>query len=122
MKNIIFSIVCLFIFNTCSKKMSDASQQGQYKIKQGDIFRIKLESNPSTGYQWDFATPPDTTLLQLTKKEFISSPDSLVGAAGTEIWIFKGLKPGKTTLELQYARPWQKNRPKKTKEYKIKVK
>ena len=102
--------------------MSDTSRQGQYKIKQGDIFRIKLESNPSTGYTWDFVTPPDTTLLQLTKKEFIAPPDSMLGAAGTEVWVFKGLKPGKTTLKMQYARPWQKDSPIKTNVYMVKIK
>jgi inhibitor of cysteine peptidase len=32
----------------------------------------------------------------------------MVGAGGTEIWTFRAVRKGKTTLTLGYVRPWEK--------------
>ena len=31
----------------------------------------------------------------------------MVGAGGKEIWTFKGVSPGETTITLEYVRPWE---------------
>ena len=31
----------------------------------------------------------------------------MVGAGGKEVWTFKGVRPGETTVELEYVRPWE---------------
>lgn len=31
----------------------------------------------------------------------------MAGAGGKEIWTFEGVRPGETTVELQYVRPWE---------------
>jgi inhibitor of cysteine peptidase len=33
------------------------------------------------------------------------------GAGGTELWTFKAVGAGKTTIALNYARPWEKDIP-----------
>jgi predicted secreted protein len=32
----------------------------------------------------------------------------MVGAGGKEIWTFKALGSGKTTIDMEYVRPWEK--------------
>ena len=32
----------------------------------------------------------------------------MVGAGGTEIWTFRAVREGKTTLTFGYVRPWEK--------------
>jgi predicted secreted protein len=34
---------------------------------------------------------------------------TLIGAGGTDIFTFKGISPGTTTLKLQYKRSWDKD-------------
>lgn len=35
----------------------------------------------------------------------------IVGAAGKEIWTFKALKKGKSTISMEYRRFWEKGAP-----------
>ena len=76
---------------------------------------VSLGSNPSTGYQWD----EEAAIARLIKGEVIIEqvsheyvepqdvPESVVGAAGKEVWVFDTKATGTTTLEFTYSRPWE---------------
>lgn len=74
-------------------------------------FNITLRYNATTGYQWQLAKPVDETLLKLTGSEYKRPESGLIGAGGDQVWTFKALAPGKTQVELQYLRPWEKGTP-----------
>lgn len=86
--------------------MSKAYDRNTDKIetKVGEEFSIELESNPTTGYQWqeDF----NTRKLKLVDKKFASSAKT-IGASGKEILTFKALEVGKSTIKLNYKRSWE---------------
>lgn len=82
------------------------------EVKAGQEFTIALESNRTTGYGWQLAEPLDENILKLVGSEYRSSATTpLPGAGGKEIWTFKAVAPGKTTVSLKYVRPWEKNVP-----------
>jgi len=31
----------------------------------------------------------------------------MVGTGGKEVWTFEGVRPGETTIDLEYVRPWE---------------
>ena len=31
----------------------------------------------------------------------------MVGAGGQEVWTFKAIEPGETTIDMEYVRPWE---------------
>ena len=68
-------------------------------------FVIALDSNPTTGYDWEESY--DDNMLSLIEKEY--SPDEkapgLVGAGGTQYFTFKALKKGKTEILVDLAGP-----------------
>lgn len=70
-------------------------------------FIIALDSNPTTGYDWEESH--DDSLLKLVVDEY--KPDEkaegLVGAGGTQYFRFKALKAGQTEITLVYKRPWE---------------
>lgn len=70
--------------------------------------KIELPENPSTGYAW-FYTLDDESIVEVTKDEYVEpkADTGVVGAAGTHIWEFKGLKEGKTVMKLDYYRSWE---------------
>ena len=70
---------------------------------------VTLCSNPTTGFQWsESAQISDTTVLQQTDHKFVSPEDTgVVGAAGKEVWTFKALKQGTSTVYMEYSRPWE---------------
>ncbi|MBU1726684.1 MAG: protease inhibitor I42 family protein [Candidatus Omnitrophica bacterium] len=80
------------------------------KIKLGQEFSLILDSNATTGYQWQFAEPIfDKNIAEFVRSEYIIPKTKLVGAGGKEIWVFKALKAGKTTISFKYVRPWEKD-------------
>jgi len=87
--------------------------------KIGEEIIIVLESNPTTGYQWQVGY--DSGRLELASQEFIVPEDSdLVGAPGEEIFIFKALERGESDIAFSYLRPWETDtNPEKRLYYKI---
>ncbi|CAK0765582.1 inhibitor of cysteine peptidase [Gammaproteobacteria bacterium] len=67
--------------------------------------KLVLESNPSTGYLWQFVGSTDKVLVQEGETEF--EQRGLVGAPAKQtIWL-KAVKEGYTEVTLTYQRPWE---------------
>ncbi len=77
----------------------------------GAEFTIALDSNPTTGYSWDFAEEIDPEILTLVDSRFQPPETRLKGAGGTQFWTFQALKPGRTEIALKYFRSWEKDVP-----------
>ncbi len=77
------------------------------KISNGKEFTIALDSNPTTGYNWEVSY--DDTLLYLVNDEYKQDEKAsgLVGAGGTQYYGFKALKAGNTKITLVYKRSWE---------------
>ena len=74
----------------------------------GDVVKITLPSNPSTGFKWELAGISDLTVLkQDGDSEYVLPESSAPGAGGQEIWTFKVLKRGTSNISLAYSRPWE---------------
>ncbi|MCX5681779.1 MAG: protease inhibitor I42 family protein [Candidatus Omnitrophica bacterium] len=74
----------------------------------GNDIMIALESNRTTGYEWQLAEPLNDGILAFIKSKYIPSQTNLIGAEGKEIWTFQALKEGKTNFSFIYVRPWEK--------------
>lgn len=92
----------------------------EYTVPVGETFGLVLNSNPTTGYQWNPGSW-DQKIVSLSSQKFESSSNNtLVGQGGKEYFFFRALKPGSTDISLLYARPWESVQPLQT--YKLKVK
>jgi predicted secreted protein len=77
-------------------------------VEVGQEFIIVLESNPTTGYQWQLVQPLEEEVLSLVKTEFEEQEEEgLFGAAGEERWTFKAESRGDTIIDFAYVRPWE---------------
>ncbi|MFZ5988002.1 MAG: protease inhibitor I42 family protein [Bacillota bacterium] len=74
-----------------------------------------------TGYKWNFDEKPDEKILLLTGYEYIpsSNNDIMVGAGGSEVWIFNTVSAGTAVMYLSYSRPWESAQP--AANFKVKV-
>jgi inhibitor of cysteine peptidase len=83
---------------------------GQVTRELGQVFTVTLESNPSTGYHWEWVAGQESIIEQVGKTEF-KQPETggppLVGAGGWEIFNFKAVSRGQMILKLVYRRPWE---------------
>lgn len=67
----------------------------------GDSFAIGMQSNPTTGYSSQMATPPDPRVAQFVANVYVEpSPagQQLLGAGGRECWTFSAVQAGSTTV------------------------
>lgn len=79
------------------------------EVAVGTDFSITLESNRTTGYEWQIAESLHKDMLQLAGSEYIRDKTSLVGAGGKEVWTFKALKAGEAAISFKYVRPWERD-------------
>ncbi len=70
-------------------------------------FVIALDSNPTTGYNWEESHDPYKLILVEKKYEPDEKAAGLVGAGGTQYFRFKALKAGQTTITVTYKRSWE---------------
>jgi predicted secreted protein len=83
---------------------------GQVTVELGQTFPVTLESNPSTGYGWEWVDTEDSIVEQVGEAEFIpheTGDPPLAGAGGWEIFTFKAVSSGQMTLKLVYRRAWE---------------
>ena len=130
----IYSILlcaCLILCSTCLSCSSDSTEsftptdpEARFNIKPAGVFEIVLKSNITTGYGWQFAEPLDESLLKMVEHRYVAdtNPRGLVGVGGVEVWLFMGLKPGKTNVSLEYVRPWDSTSVAKTASFPVEIK
>jgi len=74
-------------------------------VDQGNQFVIALAANPTTGYSWKAAANDN---VEQVKSKFVQGDSKLMGADGTQFITFKATKRGSTTLQVDYARSFEK--------------
>lgn len=92
---------------------SSGPKQTAVEVGAGDTLTVTLCSNPSTGFSWpESAQISDQTIVQQTDHKYVAPETEagatpVVGAPGTEVWTFKALKKGTSTIYVEYSRPWE---------------
>jgi predicted secreted protein len=82
------------------------SQDDEKLVKVNKEFSIPLDSNTSTGYKWEASF--DKAFLKLKADRFKRPAKALIGAGGTQIFVFLPVKKGETKIRFVYKRPWEK--------------
>lgn len=88
-----------------------ATVAGSISVSPQEEFYVSLESNRSTGFQWQLARPVDEKVVTLVRTDYRMSSPGMPGAGGIEVWIFRAEGRGETEISLEYARPWEKGKP-----------
>jgi inhibitor of cysteine peptidase len=78
-------------------------------VSVGQKIVVRLQSNPTTGYQWSVLGDPAP--LKFVKSEYAADAQATgrMGADGTQTLKFTAKAPGKVELKLGYRRPWEKD-------------
>lgn len=74
-------------------------------------FNVTLDSNASTGYQWDIGTKTNGAIFSFIGSEYRPSESGLVGSGGKQTLTFHALSEGRSVIVLEYVRPWDKENP-----------
>ncbi len=71
-------------------------------VKEGKSFNIILESNRTTGYEWQIANTPEVKIVKFAGKEYLPANNGLMGAGGNEVWNFVANMKGQTEIKFIY--------------------
>ena len=72
------------------------------EVKAGEEFKITLETNLNTELHWEVAVALDTAVVDYVWKDFVAKNGS--DSVGWDVWTFKAVAPGTTTISLGYYR------------------
>ena len=128
-KILIMSIVILLIVAAASGCMVSVGNQEygmdntDISVSAGQSFTIKLEENPTTGYQWSIDNS-DESIVKLDEDNYQQEPgtEDMTGSGGYRLLTFKALKQGNAVITLVYERSFEENSAVQTLEFKITVK
>lgn len=84
-------------------EISDAGKS--IEVAAGNEFKIVIDANPSTGYHWEIIGELDEDILQFVLKEYRADEPVMPGSGGKDVWVFKAIAPGETTIVLGYYPP-----------------
>jgi inhibitor of cysteine peptidase len=74
-------------------------------VKAGETFELVLPSNPSTGYRWNIIPEMDEAIVQFVEQGYIAEQPVLPGSGGVDVWTFRAVNAGDTTVVLGYYPP-----------------
>lgn len=106
-------IVFLFFHNSYAKEFPYSPADKEIKVTvSSPVVRVRLISNPSTGYQW-YLIKYNSMLMLAPRSYYIPAKSGMVGAPGYTVWRFQFKKSAfvhqqKTQVILEYKRPWEK--------------
>jgi inhibitor of cysteine peptidase len=94
---------------TCDDFNGQPNISKQLTVAADKTFTVTLCSNPTTGFQWSEAAQiSDTSVVEQLSHEFVAAENTgTVGAPGNEVWTFKALQTGNSTIHVEYSRPWE---------------
>jgi inhibitor of cysteine peptidase len=108
MKTLFATLIGLFFLTTSCQAKPDMTLTVD---KTQPMFQVKLEGNPTTGFQWNVLSF-DKKTFQLQSKKFYAPKTKLMGAPGVMVFEFSLNKnqtyPNTTQMSFEYARPWEK--------------
>ncbi len=126
-RRLVIIILAIFFVSCANLSFAKDAKSKNYdnaiRVKAGKEFVITLNSNLTTGYQWQLTKAVNKEYLILVGLQYIAKKTRVVGSGGKEEWTFKAVKPGVTSVSFQYVRPWEKKvPPAKTKKFSVIIK
>lgn len=89
-------------------------------VEVGEQFSIKLETSPTTGYDWqEQVHNPDMVELLETRYELPEVPS--MGGSAHAFFEFSAKEAGDTTISFNYQRAWGDTTPRDTMVFSIRV-
>ena len=75
----------------------------------GEEFKVALESNAGTGYEWQCQLKENAILLVQTPPEISPVDTGVVGGRVRTIYVVQGKSVGKVSVSFVLVRSWEKN-------------
>lgn len=95
----------LVVLPPLNQSASPVSANATISATANEQFNVTLDSNPTTGYEWQVSSISNPTVAEFVSGEYIPPESELLGAGGVQVMTFNALQGGSTTIEFEYIRP-----------------
>ena len=85
--------------------VDDSSNGREVILHIGQVLKISLNENASTGYRWTVPVKPE--ILRESEGETTDAPKGPPGKAGVRHFYFEAVRLGSGELEMEYRRNWE---------------
>ena len=89
---------------SCDEFGQNNHRSDEFEVEIGDKIRMKLCSDPTTGFQWGYEMTVENVLKE-EDHDFEEPEGDIPGAAGIEIWTFEAVETGTTEVQMEYSQP-----------------
>jgi len=122
MRKVLTFILVTVLLTACSLT-KDKGPQVNIEASAGQEFKVIVESNPSTGYHWEMVGDLDPNIVEFVSRDYRANEPVQPGSGGSDIFIFKAVNAGETTITLGSFPPGNNaTKPGQTKTFTIVVK
>ena len=101
-------LICVFTVMCASAPavhVSESDNAKAYTLKKGDIMKVSLNAQLSTGYGWQVTSLSGVEQYGEADVKTSGTP----GGIDVQNILFKAVKAGNGFVELKYLRPWKKD-------------
>ena len=91
---------------SCDEFSANNHVRNDFQAEIGDKIRVRLCSNPTTGFQWEYEIS-NGSVLKEEDHDFEEPESNIPGAAGVETWTFEATEKGTTEVSMEYSQPWE---------------
>ena len=85
--------------------VDDSSNGQEVVLHAGEVLKISLSQNASTGYSWTVHVKPE--ILRESQGESTDAPKGPPGSPGVRYFYFEAVGQGSGELDLEYRRSWE---------------
>ncbi len=86
--------------NAAELQITDPSKP--IEVTAGSEFTITVKTDPSPNDHWEVAKSLDSNVVEYVWKDHVSDNPSVPNSSGKDVWRFKAVAPGTTTITLGY--------------------
>ena len=91
---------------SCEEFGENSHYISEFEIEVGDKIRVKLCSNPTTGFKWTYEISAESVLKE-EDYDFEEPEGDIPGVAGIDVWTFEAVEKGTTEVRMEYSQPWE---------------
>jgi predicted secreted protein len=84
-----------------------AAEPQVVRAEPGEVFDVRLEGTPTSGYRWELDLGGLADLLDLVADEILPPPPGVVGGSAVQAFRFRAVRAGQARLRFQYRRRWE---------------
>jgi inhibitor of cysteine peptidase len=107
-------VIAILMLTACSSlpnqvSVDESSSGKQVNVVVNGTITVTLDSNATTGYSWEIKDIQEVSgqmILQKIDNKYVAPTGGAIGAGGKEVWTFKALAAGTSTLTMDYSQPW----------------